>query len=84
MPGIARTDAAATRISPKAEITSFESLSGALCLIAGAVSEATSRRGPSRCSNQAAARLYRLSEAADAHRLSGSRHFKGKLVFQVR
>lgn len=29
-------------------------------------------------------RLYRLSEAADAHRLSESRHFKGKLVFQVR
>ena len=29
-------------------------------------------------------KLYRLSEAADAHRLSKSRHFKGKLVFQVR
>jgi NADPH:quinone reductase-like Zn-dependent oxidoreductase len=29
-------------------------------------------------------KLYRLSEAADAHRLSESRHFKGKLVFQVR
>jgi NADPH:quinone reductase-like Zn-dependent oxidoreductase len=29
-------------------------------------------------------RLYRLSEAADAHRLSESRHFRGKLVFQVR
>jgi NADPH:quinone reductase-like Zn-dependent oxidoreductase len=28
--------------------------------------------------------LYRLSEAADAHRLSESRHLKGKLVFQVR
>ena len=28
-------------------------------------------------------KLYRLSEAADAHRLSESRHFKGKLVFQV-
>jgi NADPH:quinone reductase-like Zn-dependent oxidoreductase len=28
-------------------------------------------------------RLYRLSEAADAHRLSESRHFRGKLVFQV-
>jgi NADPH:quinone reductase-like Zn-dependent oxidoreductase len=28
--------------------------------------------------------LYRLSEAADAHRLSESRHFRGKLVFQVR
>jgi NADPH:quinone reductase-like Zn-dependent oxidoreductase len=29
-------------------------------------------------------KLYRLSEAADAHRLSESRHFKGKLVFRVR
>ncbi len=29
-------------------------------------------------------KLYRLFEAADAHRLSESRHFKGKLVFQVR
>jgi NADPH:quinone reductase-like Zn-dependent oxidoreductase len=29
-------------------------------------------------------KLYRLSEAADAHRVSGSRHFRGKLVFQVR
>jgi NADPH:quinone reductase-like Zn-dependent oxidoreductase len=28
-------------------------------------------------------KLYRLSEAADAHRLSESRHFRGKLVFQV-
>ncbi len=28
--------------------------------------------------------LYRLSEAREAHRLSESRHFKGKLVFQVR
>ena len=28
--------------------------------------------------------LYHLSEAADAHRLSESRHFRGKLVFQVR
>ena len=28
--------------------------------------------------------LYRLSEAADAHRVSESRHFRGKLVFQVR
>ena len=27
--------------------------------------------------------LYRLAEAADAHRLSGSRHFRGKLVFAV-
>lgn len=29
-------------------------------------------------------KTYRLSEAADAHRLSQSRHFRGKLVFQVR
>ena len=29
-------------------------------------------------------KLYRLSEAADAHRLSESRHVRGKLVFQVR
>jgi NADPH:quinone reductase-like Zn-dependent oxidoreductase len=29
-------------------------------------------------------KLYELSQAADAHRLSQSRHFKGKLVFQVR
>ena len=29
-------------------------------------------------------KLYRLAEAADAHRLSESRHFRGKLVFQVR
>jgi NADPH:quinone reductase-like Zn-dependent oxidoreductase len=29
-------------------------------------------------------RLYRLSEASEAHRLSESRHFRGKLVFQVR
>src|SRR5262252_1293167 len=28
--------------------------------------------------------LYRLSEAPDAHRLSESRHFRGKLVFQMR
>jgi NADPH:quinone reductase-like Zn-dependent oxidoreductase len=28
--------------------------------------------------------LYRLSDAGDAHRLSESRHFRGKLVFQVR
>jgi NADPH:quinone reductase-like Zn-dependent oxidoreductase len=27
---------------------------------------------------------YRLSEASDAHRLSESRHFRGKLVFEVR
>ncbi len=31
-----------------------------------------------------AIKLYRLSEAADAHRLSESRHFRGKLVIQVR
>jgi NADPH:quinone reductase-like Zn-dependent oxidoreductase len=31
-----------------------------------------------------AIKLYRLSDAADAHRLSESRHFRGKLVFQVR
>src|SRR5271155_4746804 len=29
-------------------------------------------------------KLYRLSEAADAHRLSQSRHFRGKLVLEVR
>ncbi|MGA7489506.1 MAG: NADP-dependent oxidoreductase [Xanthobacteraceae bacterium] len=29
-------------------------------------------------------KLYRLSEAADAHRVSEARHFRGKLVFQVR
>jgi len=29
-------------------------------------------------------KLYHLSEAAEAHRLSESRHFRGKLVFQVR
>src|SRR5712692_1498308 len=29
-------------------------------------------------------KLYRLSEAANAHRLSESRHFRGKLVLQVR
>lgn len=29
-------------------------------------------------------KLYRLSEAAAAHRLSESRHFRGKLVFQVK
>jgi NADPH:quinone reductase-like Zn-dependent oxidoreductase len=29
-------------------------------------------------------KLYRLSQAADAHRLSESRHFRGKLVFQMR
>jgi len=31
-----------------------------------------------------AIKLYRLQDAADAHRLSESRHFRGKLVFQVR
>jgi NADPH:quinone reductase-like Zn-dependent oxidoreductase len=31
-----------------------------------------------------AIKLYRLSEAADAHRLSEGRHFRGKLVFKVR
>ena len=29
-------------------------------------------------------KLYRLSEAAEAHRLSQARHFRGKLVFQIR
>jgi len=29
-------------------------------------------------------KLYTLEQAADAHRLSQSRHFRGKLVFQVR
>jgi len=29
-------------------------------------------------------KLYRLSDVADAHRLSESRHFRGKLVFQIR
>jgi hypothetical protein len=29
-------------------------------------------------------KLYRLSEAADAHRLSETRHFRGKLIFRVR
>jgi NADPH:quinone reductase-like Zn-dependent oxidoreductase len=29
-------------------------------------------------------KLYNLSQAAEAHRLSESRHFRGKLVFQVR
>ena len=29
-------------------------------------------------------KLYRLSEAADAHRMSEGRHFRGKLVFNVR
>jgi NADPH:quinone reductase-like Zn-dependent oxidoreductase len=29
-------------------------------------------------------KLYRLSQAAEAHRVSEGRHFRGKLVFQVR
>jgi NADPH:quinone reductase-like Zn-dependent oxidoreductase len=29
-------------------------------------------------------KLYRLSDVADAHRVSEGRHFRGKLVFQVR
>jgi NADPH:quinone reductase-like Zn-dependent oxidoreductase len=29
-------------------------------------------------------KLYKLSQAADAHRLSQARHFRGKLIFQVR
>jgi NADPH:quinone reductase-like Zn-dependent oxidoreductase len=29
-------------------------------------------------------KLYKLAQAADAHRLSQARHFRGKLVFQVR
>jgi NADPH:quinone reductase-like Zn-dependent oxidoreductase len=29
-------------------------------------------------------KLYRLAQAAEAHRLSESRHFRGKLVFQLR
>jgi NADPH:quinone reductase-like Zn-dependent oxidoreductase len=29
-------------------------------------------------------KLYPLSQAAEAHRLSEGRHFRGKLVFQVR
>jgi NADPH:quinone reductase-like Zn-dependent oxidoreductase len=29
-------------------------------------------------------KFYRLAQAADAHRVSESRHFRGKLVFQVR
>jgi hypothetical protein len=29
-------------------------------------------------------KLYRLSQAAEAHRLSEGRHFRGKLVFLVR
>jgi NADPH:quinone reductase-like Zn-dependent oxidoreductase len=29
-------------------------------------------------------KLYRLSEVADAQRVSEGRHFRGKLVFKVR
>jgi NADPH:quinone reductase-like Zn-dependent oxidoreductase len=29
-------------------------------------------------------KLYRLSEAVDAQRVSEGRHFRGKLVFKVR
>jgi hypothetical protein len=29
-------------------------------------------------------KLYTLAQAADAHRVSEGRHFRGKLVFQVR
>jgi NADPH:quinone reductase-like Zn-dependent oxidoreductase len=29
-------------------------------------------------------KLYRLADAADAHRVSEGRHFRGKLVFKVR
>jgi NADPH:quinone reductase-like Zn-dependent oxidoreductase len=29
-------------------------------------------------------KTYSLAQAAEAHRLSQSRHFRGKLVFQVR
>jgi NADPH:quinone reductase-like Zn-dependent oxidoreductase len=29
-------------------------------------------------------KLYRLAQAAEAHRLSQGRHFRGKLVFTVR
>jgi len=29
-------------------------------------------------------KLYRLSEASEAHKVSQSRHLRGKLVFQVR
>jgi NADPH:quinone reductase-like Zn-dependent oxidoreductase len=29
-------------------------------------------------------KLFRLSQAAEAHRLSEARHFRGKLVFQIR
>jgi len=29
-------------------------------------------------------RFFKLSQAAEAHRVSEGRHFRGKLVFQVR
>jgi NADPH:quinone reductase-like Zn-dependent oxidoreductase len=29
-------------------------------------------------------KLFRLSQAVEAHRMSQSRHFRGKLVLQVR
>ena len=29
-------------------------------------------------------KLYRLAQAAEAHRVSEGRHFRGKLVFQIR
>jgi len=29
-------------------------------------------------------KLFRLSEAAEAHRLSQARHYRGKLVFEIR
>ena len=29
-------------------------------------------------------KLYRLAQVAEAHRVSEGRHFRGKLVFQVR
>jgi len=38
----------------------------------------------SRAVRPPAIKLYGLPEAAEAHRLSESRHFRGKLVFQVR
>jgi NADPH:quinone reductase-like Zn-dependent oxidoreductase len=31
-----------------------------------------------------AIRVYSISEAAEAHRVSESRHFRGKLVFRLR
>jgi NADPH:quinone reductase-like Zn-dependent oxidoreductase len=29
-------------------------------------------------------KVYKLSQAAEAHRVSQARHFRGKLIFQVR